>query len=252
METFRQNSSANAPSFDFVLYSQASLESGRLLAEFFDNGGWYLSKDVHCLIRWGNSSPVQHSFKYEINSLSAVKNTVNKVEMIKKLRKTEGVKVPWTYIPVKTKFKKLNSIVNTFIINKMKPFVFKDICHNNKLVNKISDKEGYYQKLLDIKNEYRVFVFRDKPFLVYVKEGGDKNSLFRKRENGWRLVLLLDGYPPDILGQSIKAVAGLGLDFGGVDVIEDKDGRVYVIEVNTAPQLNRFRARKLAEHIKEV
>lgn len=34
---------------------------------------------------------------------------------------------------------------------------------------------------------------------------------------------------------SIKAIKALGLDFGAIDLIVGKDGKVYVLEVNTAP-----------------
>jgi D-alanine-D-alanine ligase-like ATP-grasp enzyme len=36
---------------------------------------------------------------------------------------------------------------------------------------------------------------------------------------------------------SVEAVAALGLDFGAVDIIEDKEGNFYVLEINTAPGL---------------
>ena len=40
-----------------------------------------------------------------------------------------------------------------------------------------------------------------------------------------------------ILSLAIRATEALKLDFGGVDVI-DRDGKGYVLEVNTAPTLN--------------
>lgn len=36
---------------------------------------------------------------------------------------------------------------------------------------------------------------------------------------------------------AIQAVKALGLDFGAVDIVEDKKGNLYVLEVNTAPGL---------------
>lgn len=36
---------------------------------------------------------------------------------------------------------------------------------------------------------------------------------------------------------AVKAVQVLGLDFGAVDIVEDKKGNFYVLEVNTAPGL---------------
>lgn len=36
---------------------------------------------------------------------------------------------------------------------------------------------------------------------------------------------------------AVAAVASLGLDFGAVDIVEDKKGQFYVLEINTAPGL---------------
>ena len=36
---------------------------------------------------------------------------------------------------------------------------------------------------------------------------------------------------------AVQAIDALGLDFGAVDIIKDEEGRVYVLEVNTAPGL---------------
>lgn len=41
-----------------------------------------------------------------------------------------------------------------------------------------------------------------------------------------------------VLQEAIKAVNALGLDMGGVDVMLDRNGVAYVLEVNTAPTLN--------------
>jgi D-alanine-D-alanine ligase-like ATP-grasp enzyme len=43
---------------------------------------------------------------------------------------------------------------------------------------------------------------------------------------------------------SISAVNTLGLDFGAVDLIVAKDGRVYVLEVNTAPGIEGITLEK--------
>lgn len=37
---------------------------------------------------------------------------------------------------------------------------------------------------------------------------------------------------------AVQAIHALGLDFGAVDIIKDEEGRVYVLEVNTAPGIS--------------
>ncbi len=59
-------------------------------------------------------------------------------------------------------------------------------------------------------------------------------------------------YPSEARDQlAVKAVAALGLDFGAVDLIEDK-GKFYVLEVNTAPGIEDEMVPIYAEAIKEL
>lgn len=44
-------------------------------------------------------------------------------------------------------------------------------------------------------------------------------------------------YPVNVCEEAVKAVNILGLDFGAVDIIWNKDGVAFVLEVNTAPGL---------------
>ncbi len=43
--------------------------------------------------------------------------------------------------------------------------------------------------------------------------------------------------PSGLLNLGCHAVSALGLDFGAADIIQDKHGKLYVLEVNTAPGL---------------
>lgn len=93
-----------------------------------------------------------------------------------------------------------------------------------------------YTKYKRKEHEYRVHVFGGKVIDVTEKRRrNDAGSGFiRNLDNGW-VYCRSDVRPhANVLSYAIKAVQALGLDFGGVDVIE-KDGNVFIIEVNTAP-----------------
>src|SRR5690606_22985293 len=45
-------------------------------------------------------------------------------------------------------------------------------------------------------------------------------------------------YDSKIALECLKAVEAIGLDFAGVDVIVDKNGKPYILELNTSPTLN--------------
>lgn len=97
-----------------------------------------------------------------------------------------------------------------------------------------------YTQYVKKKDEYRVHVFRDRAFFIQRKA--------RKREvenPNWQVRNLAGGFifaevdhaevPVDVLDSAINSIAALGLDFGGVDVMwNDKEGKAYVLEVNTA------------------
>ena len=50
----------------------------------------------------------------------------------------------------------------------------------------------------------------------------------------------------------VDAVNALGLDFGAVDVIEDEEGKLYVLEVNTAMGLEGSTLQLVANKLREM
>jgi hypothetical protein len=98
---------------------------------------------------------------------------------------------------------------------------------------------------------YTKYVFKDKEFRVHVvnnqvidtqRKIKDPNRevldwKVRSHENGFMYVR--GNILPDIIRDelAIQTVTVLNLDFGAVDIIQDKHGKYYVLEVNTAPGL---------------
>lgn len=102
--------------------------------------------------------------------------------------------------------------------------------------------------------EYRINIFRDKVVSrqkkVRVKDHKkDYNDAIKTTDGGYGFDLV-DAVPLGVIPQAKMAVATLGLDFGGVDIVYYRD-KAYVLEVNTAPQLTPFAAKKLGEIIKK-
>lgn len=98
---------------------------------------------------------------------------------------------------------------------------------------------------------YTRYIFKDKEFRCHVVNGKvvdtqrkikdpERDVLswkVRSHENGFIYVrggITTSGVRDDL---AVAAVGTLGLDFGAVDIIEDKKGAFYVLEVNTAPGL---------------
>lgn len=113
-----------------------------------------------------------------------------------------------------------------------------------------------YTKGLSISNEYRLNIVGEEviTYQKKVKVSGrtDHNPLVRTTNGGWGFEVVEDerNIPENIDEEAIMAVKSLGLDFGGVDVISS-GGKAYVVEVNTAPHLTPYAARKVAEALRE-
>lgn len=98
-----------------------------------------------------------------------------------------------------------------------------------------------YTRGIRIRREYRVHVF-DGKVIDYVQKrrkfDADPNEVseyIRNHTHGW--VFCRSGFDriEEVERQAIAAVEALGLNFGAVDIIQEKiTGNVYVLEVNTA------------------
>lgn len=100
-----------------------------------------------------------------------------------------------------------------------------------------------YVKYVKKVYEYRVHVMNGEAFYANIKrQTADPkvekpDPLVRSGPNGW-IFYHMDELPSKaVCDACVAAVQALGLDFGGVDVGESKDGTATVYEVNTAPEV---------------
>lgn len=101
--------------------------------------------------------------------------------------------------------------------------------------NEISEAP-LYTKFIEKAREYRVHVFQGTVFDIQQKKrrsGENTDGTIKNKNSGWVFVRNITTPPSDIKDVAINAIKALGLDFGGVDILT-KDGKCYVLEVNTA------------------
>ena len=98
---------------------------------------------------------------------------------------------------------------------------------------------GYYiNRLITKATEYRMFVVSGRVVAVAEKTPGNPNDVAWNVAQGGRFDnVKWDGWPMKAVRKSVEAFNLTDLDFGGVDVMVDKDGEAYVIEINSAPSL---------------
>lgn len=99
--------------------------------------------------------------------------------------------------------------------------------------------DGFYvSEIIDKVAEYRVFVVQGRAICVAQKTPGNPDDVAWNVAKGGRFDnVRWNIWPLKAVRMSIEAFSLSGLDFGGVDVMVDKEGECYVLEINSAPSL---------------
>jgi hypothetical protein len=111
----------------------------------------------------------------------------------------------------------------------------------------------YVQYIYKVR-EYRVHVFHEQVIDTQRKIRDPNREVsdwkVRSHQNGF--IFARNGVEPSHAREiiAIDAINALDLDFGAVDIIEDKEGQLYVLEVNTAPGLEGQTVTKYMEAIR--
>lgn len=95
-----------------------------------------------------------------------------------------------------------------------------------------------FQKFINIANEYRMLVLKDRVAVVHTKAIRDYSGFKVVDNTPANNVTFIDaaGLPDDIKNIAVRAAQSLNLEIAGVDIcIEKTTGKVYVIEVNRGP-----------------
>lgn len=99
--------------------------------------------------------------------------------------------------------------------------------------------EGWYaSEIIDKVAEYRVGVVSGRAVWVARKTPGNPQDIAWNVFQGGRFDnVSWQDWPLKAVKESIEAFNLTELDFGGVDVMVDKDGESYILEINAAPSL---------------
>lgn len=122
---------------------------------------------------------------------------------------------------------------NLFVVNSL-----------DELLNAVHERpqvfsDGWYaSELIDKVAEYRVYVVSGRVATVAEKTPDNPDAVAWNVAQGGRFdVVRWGAWPMEAVRVALEAFKYSGLDFGGVDVMIDRDGRAYVIEINSAPSL---------------
>ncbi len=207
-----------------------------------------LKRDV-VLVNWGRSDLNVRGLPYKVlNASDKIIRATNKLQCLQRLHEAGVSSVEFTTNreQVRRWLQEGHTVYGRQLLNAsqgrgiiiLKPEETRDIPHC-----------PLYTKGVLKSHEYRVHVFGNKILDVTKKRRRnsiDRSDYIKNLSNGW--VYCRDGIeiPENLLECAKKAVAGLGLDFGAVDLLYRK-GQPYVLEINTAPGLQGTTLTKYTE-----
>lgn len=118
-------------------------------------------------------------------------------------------------------------------------------------------KAPLYTKYVKKDQEYRIHVFNGQIIFEQRKArkkdvaDEDVNWQIRNHANGFIFAHKDLEVPVNVKEEAVKAVVALNLDFGAVDIMTDKRGEAYVLEVNTACGLEGETLTRYVEAFKQ-
>jgi glutathione synthase/RimK-type ligase-like ATP-grasp enzyme len=93
--------------------------------------------------------------------------------------------------------------------------------------------------------EYRVWTICGKAIAIYekvYKGSGEYDGFMRNRRFGFKFEKKDElRETKAITKPAIEAVKALHMDFGAVDILKGKDGKFYVLEVNSMPHIDNLK-----------
>lgn len=170
-------------------------------------------------------------------SLNARCGAANKLQQLQKF-KNAGIPTPpfWEQLPTAAEDfpvlgRNLQHKAGKDIKLIMEPEMVKLFAHSD-----------FYTKYIPRTTEYRSWVYRRRHLATYEKrlvrpeEARRRHTVGANHRNGYAFLLMNSTLVPEGLRElAAKSVEVLGLDFGAVDILKGVDGKLYVLEINTAP-----------------
>lgn len=195
------------------------------------------------LIRWGCVALTGFPSTSQINTLEAIKRVNQKEAFRMLLQQNNPDLVPTSYNA--STLDRYTQGTGPVVVRPNKHaqgrnlFVAQNRDELQRVINMPVMRNGWYaSNLIDKAAEFRVYVVNGKVATVAEKTPEDPSAVAWNVAQGGRFDVVRWGdWNLDVCRVAIEAFKLSSLDFGGVDVMVDRDGRAYVIEINSAPSL---------------
>lgn len=203
--------------------------TGRLLRQMLAERG-LLSGAVQGVVNYGYGGPS------DLPTLNRKAGTFNKLQELEMLREKGVATVPFSRSPMDLAAPLMGRSLhhtrgNDIVVYQVRPDL-------------TSRRHDFYTQLIPKVREYRIWAYRRAVIGCYEKVLEYPNRLGRRgrsREvwnyrNGYAYTFRRPDETPDALKElARRAVDAVGLDFGAVDLLVDRQGSGFVLEINSAP-----------------
>ena len=201
---------------------------------------------------WGMST---RGWEHNMPVLNAKVNTYDKYQSLKRFRKA-GLTVPAIF-PVLDAIDHVEEQPFPWFARKIYHEKGNDItvCKTEADAMYIASKRSadFFSVYVPHDAELRAWVFNGKTFAIYQKIYRNPGIMnFKILENNIQLRDDLLAARTPLVAAAVKAVAAMGMDFGAVDALVDREGRCTILEVNSMPEIDcmtRVNGIRLAKNI---
>ena len=201
-----------------------------------------IPRDTDLVFRWGCTSNIPTD--NVVNTSAAIHQVNNKAAFRKVLDENELCSATWTDVDEFEKefdgWEDWEMVVRPgYHAQGRHLYVCRTIEEVRDAVRKCNQGHGYYiSELIHKVEEYRVAFVQGRVAWVAKKTPGNPNEVAWNVAKGGRFDnVRWDGWPLKAVKVAREAFLLTDLDFGGVDIMIDANGEVYVLEINSAPSL---------------
>lgn len=196
----------------------------------------HIPKHIDTLIRWGCTAPVKaHQV---INKAAAISEVGDKAGFRRKLN--DAGLCPSTFFSLEEAEQAAQwpYIVRPAVHARGRYLALADDVSSLRQAYRAYGEGSYISAYVDKAEEYRVFVVQGRVIAVAKKTPGNPNAIAWNVSEGGKFGHVAWGdWPLRAVRVAVEGFNLSSLDFGGVDVMVDQEGRAYICEINSAPSL---------------
>ena len=190
------------------------------------------------LVRWGCTTTTGIGIEKQVNPSRGIRSVNDKIGARQLLSHQASELVPNTFWRVSSQLSGSCILRPKHHAQGRNLHVVEDMDTLRSLATRYGEGNWYASELIDKVREVRVYWVNGRVATVAEKTPADPSAVAWNVAQGGRFDVIGWGdWPLEACRVACEAMKHFELDFGGVDLMMDRDGRWYLIEINSAPSL---------------